>query len=187
MTIPSIYYTAIRRNPFIAAYWRLNDAEESPTAIDWGNKYLLNGFYNYNPTKSVSIINNDIFAASRLFSKSEQNVEIPNSTPLENVTTLEAWVVPFEAGQTSCIICKMNSENTKPEPYYLGLKSGKLYYAIGNGAEELVVESKETLAAYGAYYVCGLFDNRRKVTKIFVEVFSFYIRNNRVLKRLLHH
>lgn len=158
MTIPSSYYKTVRRDPAIVSYWRLNDIESSTRALDWANKYTLNGIYNNNHSSRSALINNDTTAGSKLFGVEHQNVEIPDAVPLritENIT-IEMWVVSFSEKQTCALFNKMNTAYTFPEPYYFGLKEGKPYFSVGNGTTEKSISSEKILPLTVPVYLCAM-------------------------------
>lgn len=146
VTIPTSYYRTIRRNPYLVSYLRLNDTSGT-RAVDWGAKYGLNGIYGDPSLGHSALILNDEVARSAQFGSSSQYVEIPDAVPLRVIEdiTIEAWVVLNEKESTSAIFSKMNSAVTYPEPYYLGLSSGKPFLAMGNGTTEVKVISSTAI------------------------------------------
>jgi Concanavalin A-like lectin/glucanases superfamily len=141
MTIPTKYYTAIRRDSSIVGYWRLNDALSTGRALDWAAKYGINGIYDGKPSGNLPLISNDSSAGSKLFNESMQNIEIPDALPLRIIgdITIEMWMFSRFISQTCALFGKLNSSFTFASPFYCGLSSGELFLSLGNGISQTTV------------------------------------------------
>lgn len=160
MTIPTSYYTTIRRDNSLVAYYRLNEKAGS-RAYDWAAKYRLNGVYNGAVAFNPSLIYGDASAGSKLFGENGYNVEIPDSIPLRIVgdMTFEAWIVLYEVA-TGTIISKL-TRVIPPKlfvvgPYLFGLKEGKLRFILGdNESTSLEVISPSLIPVGVPMHVIG--------------------------------
>lgn len=146
MTLGAAYYPEVRREAALVSYWRLNDPSGNTQAIDYGARYGLNGIYNGSPARGPSLIQVDLSAASYQFGTGK-SVSIGDGAPLRLTgdLSIEAWVAPYAASQTAVIAAKMNSGASVAQPWYLGLLSGDVQFALGNGTTQVSVASSSQL------------------------------------------
>lgn len=175
MTIPTSYFSTVRRESSLVSYWRLNEVSGT-RADDYGAKYGLNGIYDGAPVSDAALIYNDESAGSKLFGGTGKNVEIPDATPLRIIEdiAIEAWMVSYEETQTSAILTKLNSAFTFSSPYYLGMTSGKPFFSLGNGSGSTQITSPVVLPAGSVSHIVGtlsrknlyIYINGKQVEKI---------------------
>jgi Concanavalin A-like lectin/glucanases superfamily len=160
MTIPTAYYSTIRRDPFIVSYYRLNETSGS-RVYDWAAKYNLNGIYNGTPSANIPLIYQTATEGgtsepgSNLFGETGRNIEVPDASPLRIIgdIAIEMWISAESANQTAALIGKMNTAYTFAEPYYLGLSAGKVYFALGNGTNQTILSSPAEIPAGIPYHI----------------------------------
>lgn len=174
MTIPTSYYTTIRRDSSIVSYYRLNEVSGT-RAYDWAAKFNLNGIYNGSPSNNnIKMIYQTATEGgtsepgSNLFGESGHNVEIPDASPLRIIgdITLEAWISARSAAQTVALLGKMNTAYTFAEPYYLGLSAGMVIFALGNGINQTTLSSPAVIPVGTPYHL--VVTSFRKMMIIFV-------------------
>lgn len=144
--MPTKYYSTVTRNPFLVAYWRLNDLSGT-RALDWSGKYDINGIYDGAPENGPPLIGCDLSAGSKLFGTTGKNVEIPLAEPLniEKDISIETWIVSYELEQTSIILGRLNQTGiplyTFAEPYSLEIFKGAPIFSLGNGTNQKFITS----------------------------------------------
>lgn len=159
----SSFYTTVRRDPNIVAYWRLNDSPESSRALDWGAKYNLNGIYDGSPLNATSLIYGDKSAGSKIFGFSGKNIEIPDTVFLRITSgiSIEMWVCPYETSQTSAFLSKMNESATFASPYYFGLIGGVPIFSLGNGITSFSVSGNKQLPIGSPSHIVASFYGKK--------------------------
>lgn len=164
MTIPTSYYATVRRNPYLVAFWRLND-KSGNRAIDWASKYELNGIYGGEPSPlgHGSLILSEE-GGSAQFGLTEQNIEIPDANPLHIIgdITIEAWVVPYEKEKTGMVLSKLNPTGipkfTFADPYSLEIFKGAPVFALGNGTnQKFIISPAQLPVGIPSHIVCSCF------------------------------
>lgn len=133
-SIGSSYFPTLRREPYLVAYYRLNDSS-LPFANDSG-PFGLDGVYNSTPTTpGPALIQGDLSSKSCLFNANSQNISVGDVAQLRLIGDLaiETWLAPFTATQTTHLIQKMDSTGAIPGPYLLSLVNGAVSFFQGNG------------------------------------------------------
>lgn len=183
MTIPTSYFSTVRRNPFIIGYWRLNE-NSGTRAYDRASRYGLNGIYDGSPLPwGHAALIDEASAGSSQFGLFGQNVEIPDAAPLRIISniTIEAFVVSTSQSQSSVIIGKTKNE-LHASPYILGLNSGKPYFSLGNGTTEVKVESSSLLPVGTPFHLVGILFRE----KLFLFLNGKEIKNSSIGSQEIH-
>jgi hypothetical protein len=137
-----VYWKAIRREPFLVGYWRMNDDDGAVFVADSGARYDLVGSYQGQQSRGSALISADSVAAS-VFAGAVSvcsGAQIPDAAPLRLTSgvTLEAWV-NLLYGDNNIVLAKMDGGGTVAAPYSLRVANSApplLIFSLGNGTTQ---------------------------------------------------
>lgn len=145
VSVPETYFSLVRREPFIVAYWRLNDPAGSTEAVDYGARYDLIGVYSSVNVAGPPLIQVDTGSASSVLKTAKMSVADISQLRLTGDMSIEAWVAPYTSAESVNIASKLNSGASVAGPFALQLASGAPVFSRGNGTTSVSVTASTAI------------------------------------------
>lgn len=159
MSVGDTYFPTVRREPFIVAYWRLNDAAGVTEYLDSGARYDFVGTPQTSNSAGPALIQVDSVAGSSLFGSGNASFFVTDTAPLRVTgdVSIEMWLAPYTQTQSCILVGKQNSGGSIASPYALRMTNGRLQFARGNGTTEASITGGVPPVSLPSYVVATCF------------------------------